>query len=125
MKAKTSKEYMEAWNDHIEQIKFINWDLPVDSKKADRIIEIVLELKGIVKEVSEDIYGEKEAELIHKFEDESGLDFDPDGPLPSECEYCSKLLQFIPDHDCYGTRGEAGEARLQSEYELDYYSGNE
>ena len=42
--------------------------------------------------------------LVEKFEEETGFDWDPEGPLPSYCEYCGEILQYIPDHDCYGLR---------------------
>ena len=34
-----------------------------------------------------------------------------------ECCHCGDLFQDFEDHSCYGTRGEAGEARMQYEYE--------
>lgn len=53
---------------------------------------------------------EETQELIERFEDETGLNFDPNGPELKECE-CGKLIQFIIDHDCYITQGENHDAR--------------
>lgn len=40
--------------------------------------------------------------LIENFETESGLAFDLMGPLPTTCEWCGKLYQFVQDHNCEG-----------------------
>lgn len=55
---------------------------------------------------------EREGHLINRFEKETGLDFDPEGPIPTECEHCGKLYQFIPDHECVGIRAANHEARV-------------
>lgn len=49
-------------------------------------------------------------DLIERFEAATGLTFDPNGPDPIDCEYCGKLLQYIPDHDCHGLRCASAEA---------------
>ena len=53
---------------------------------------------------------EKHAELVARFEEETGLEYDPEGPDPEECEYCGGLIQYMGGHDCIGTRGENGDA---------------
>lgn len=51
-------------------------------------------------------------ELIERFEETTGLSFDHDGPLPIQCEYCDKLYQFIPDHECHGIRQASRESKM-------------
>jgi len=55
-------------------------------------------------------FGES-AEIIERFEDETGLSWDPNGPLPDECEYCGKLVQYFPDHHCIGIQSASRESR--------------
>lgn len=43
--------------------------------------------------------------------DDHEIEFDVDGPALTSCEYCGTLTQFWDDHECGGTRSEAGEAR--------------
>lgn len=61
-------------------------------------------------------YGEEDHGFELDTKDRSGL---------MECGHCGDLMQSYNDHECYGTRGEAGDARMKSEYEMDYYAGCE
>jgi len=54
---------------------------------------------------------EHEMNLADEFEAQTGLDYDPDGPLPCECEECGDLLQYVDDHDCFYVRAESEAAR--------------
>jgi hypothetical protein len=45
-----------------------------------------------------------DAEMIERFEETTGLTFDHEGPGVIGCEHCGGLLQFVPDHDCCGSR---------------------
>lgn len=53
---------------------------------------------------------ETNTEKIERFEEETGLDYDTEGPVVFECEHCGCLVQYITDHDCYGTKSECGQA---------------
>ena len=46
------------------------------------------------------------AEDIEEWEDESGYEFDPNGPSLTDCEYCEALSQYSDQHECGGTRAE-------------------
>ena len=48
-------------------------------------------------------------EEVEEFEEMTGLTFDNNGPELLECEYCSKSIQYVPDHDCWGMRCETNE----------------
>lgn len=51
-----------------------------------------------------------EAQEILKTDLEAqGIDFDPNGPKLDECEHCGRALQYVPDHECWGTQAEAAE----------------
>lgn len=63
--------------------------------------------------------------LTQRFERETGHAFDPEGPPVIECGFCGGLLQFVTDHDCYGTRAASAEAARKSAYNLDYYAGRD
>lgn len=58
-------------------------------------------------------------ELIEQFESETGLEYDYDGPTLCECEYCEKLLQYIPDHSCAGMRMESRALRALKDWECE------
>ena len=43
--------------------------------------------------------------------DDAGFPVDYNGPVPETCEYCDAWTQYADDHSCYGTQGEAADAR--------------
>lgn len=48
-----------------------------------------------------------------------GIDFDPNGPKLDECEHCGRALQYVPDHECWGTQAEAAELERNGDYKED------
>jgi len=53
---------------------------------------------------------------IEEWEEETGYDFDPNGPALHECDHCPSVMQFDDQHECAGTRAENGEAAWSEEY---------
>jgi len=63
---------------------------------------------------------EEEKDLIQKYEDETENEWDPDGPLPEECQECGELYQYIGEepgeHSCYYIRCESAAAAAYEDY---------